>query len=92
MPEQIDERVDYTLAISPDCGGRTRPLDLAPRVVQQVEIVSSPIEASRRWLERIWSMMATCAQTGRSAFAFLDDAVQAFFDGQPTPSLLPDTS
>jgi transposase len=45
-PEQIDERFDYTLALCPDCGGRTTPLDLAPRVVQQVEIVRSPIHIS----------------------------------------------
>jgi transposase len=45
-PEEIDERVDYTLSICPDCGGRTRLLDLAPRVVQQVEIVRSPITVS----------------------------------------------
>jgi transposase len=45
-PEEIDERVDYTLSVCPDCGGRTTPLDLAPRVVQQVEIVRSPIHVS----------------------------------------------
>ncbi|MBI3491938.1 MAG: hypothetical protein HY047_09180 [Acidobacteria bacterium] len=45
-PEEIDERVDYTLALCPDCGGRTTPLDRAPRIVQQVEIVSSPIHVS----------------------------------------------
>jgi rubredoxin len=43
-PEQIDERIDYTLTICPDCGGRTKPLlNVAPRIVQQVELVTSPI-------------------------------------------------
>ena len=44
--KEIDEHVDYTVSICPDCGGRTRPLDLAPRIVQQVEIIRSPIEIS----------------------------------------------
>ena len=49
-------------------------------------------EAGRRWLERIWSTMATCAQQGTSAFEFLVETVRAHFHGQPTPSLLPNTS
>jgi transposase len=48
--------------------------------------------AGRRWLERIWSTMATCAQHGRSAFQFLVDSVQAHFHGQPAPSLRFDSS
>ena len=49
-------------------------------------------EPGRRWSERIWSTMATCAQQGRSAFEFLVETVCAHFAGQPTPSLLPNTS
>jgi transposase len=45
-PEDIDAQLEYRLAICPDCGGKTTPLDLAPRVVQQVEIVASPIRVS----------------------------------------------
>ena len=45
-PEDIDERVDYTLAACPDCGGRVTPHDAPPRVVQQVEIVAKPIHVS----------------------------------------------
>jgi len=61
-------------------------------VIDRLVTQGSRSEAGRRWLERIWSMMATCAQTGRSAFAFLVDSVQAFFHGRQTPSLLADTS
>jgi transposase len=43
----------------------------------------------QRWCERIWSVLATCAQQGRSAWGYLQEAVQAHFDGQPAPSLLP---
>ncbi len=46
-------------------------------------------EAGRQWCERIWTVMATCAQQGRSVFEFLERAVQAYFTGQPIRSLLP---
>lgn len=61
-------------------------------VIDRLVTQGSRSEAGRRWLERIWSMMATCAQRGRSAFNFLVDSVQAFFHDQPAPSLLADTS
>ena len=46
-------------------------------------------EAGRRWCERIWTVLATCAQQRRSAFQFLHDSVIAHFTDQPLPSLLP---
>ncbi len=45
-------------------------------------------EAGRRWSERIWTVMATCAMQGRSAYDFLLEAVQASFQDRPAPSLL----
>jgi transposase len=61
-------------------------------VIDRLVTQGSRSEAGRRWLERIWSVLATCAQTGRSAFEFLVDSVQACFHDQPTPALLADTS
>lgn len=49
-------------------------------------------EPGRRWLERIWTTMATCAQHGKSVFDFLDETVRTFFRGEPLPSLLFDDS
>jgi transposase len=49
-------------------------------------------EAGQRWLERIWTAMATCAQQGRSVFEFLRESVAAHFCGHPAPSLMPNTS
>jgi transposase len=46
-------------------------------------------EKGRRWCERIWTIMATCSQQGRSVFEYLSDAVAAHFDGDAAPSLLP---
>jgi transposase len=49
-------------------------------------------EKGRRWCERIWTVIATCAQQGRAVFQFLLDAVQSHLCGSPPPSLLPSGS
>jgi transposase len=46
-------------------------------------------ENGRQWCERIWTVMATCAQQGRSVLEYLESTIRAYFNGQPTPSLLP---
>ena len=46
-------------------------------------------EAGRRWCEHIWTILATCAQQGRSAFDFIHHSIIAYFTNQPFPSLLP---
>jgi transposase len=46
----------------------------------------------QRWCERLWTVVTTCGQQGRSAFDFLLEAVQAYFQGGASPSLLPDSS
>jgi transposase len=45
-------------------------------------------EAGRRWCERIWTVVATCGQQGRSVFEYLYAAVAAFFQQTAVPSLL----
>ena len=49
-------------------------------------------ETGQRWLERIWTIIATCTQQGRSVFDFLLEAVRAGFDGEPAPVLVNNTS
>jgi len=61
-------------------------------VIDRLVTQGSRSIAGRQWLERIWSVLATCTQRGRSAFTFLVDAVNAFFHSQPTQSLLLDSS
>jgi transposase len=46
----------------------------------------------RKSCERLWTVIATCALQGRSAFNFILKAVKAYFQDQPSPSLLPDSS
>jgi transposase len=45
-------------------------------------------EAGRRWCERIWTVIATCTQQGRSVFEYLYAAVTAAFERTAAPSLL----
>lgn len=49
-------------------------------------------EKGRRWCERIWTIIATCSQQGRSVFEYLSAAVAAYFGGGAAPSLLPTES
>ena len=46
-------------------------------------------ETGRRWCERIWTTIATCAQQGRSAFEFVLETVESHLRGASPPSLLP---
>ena len=45
-------------------------------------------ESGQRWCERAWMAVATCAKQGRSAFAFFSEALRAYVNGAPAPSLL----
>ena len=49
-------------------------------------------EKGRRWCERIWTVIATCAQQGRSVFDYLSAAVTAWFERAPAPALFPTES
>lgn len=71
--------------------------NLAEQAIRFVVIDRKVTQGSRsqtgqRWLERIWTAMATCAQTGQSVFTFLQQSLSAYFAGKPTPQLLPDTT
>jgi len=46
-------------------------------------------EGGRLWSERIWTVIATCVQQGKSVYSFLREAVRNWFQGEPSPSLLP---
>jgi transposase len=46
-------------------------------------------EKGQRFCERIWTVIATCAQQGLSVFDYLCAAVQAHFNGEEGPTLLP---
>jgi transposase len=43
----------------------------------------------QHWCERIWTVIATCAQQGRSVWEYLQETVQAHFEGKQGPTLRP---
>jgi len=45
-------------------------------------------EMGRRWCERIWTVIASCARQGRSVFDYLCEAVKSYFNDKPAPSLV----
>jgi len=49
-------------------------------------------ETGQTWCERIWTAVATCDQHRRSIFAFLNQAVAAYFIGDRAPSLVFDST
>jgi transposase len=57
-------------------------------VIDRLVTQGTRSERGRGWCERIWTVMATCAQQGRSAFDFIFETVKAYFLCKPTPSLL----
>jgi transposase len=68
--------------------------NLAEQAIRHVVIDRRITQGTRgdngmRWSERIWTVLATCAQQKRSAFDFINKAVHASIAGLPPPSLLP---
>lgn len=49
-------------------------------------------QAGQQWLERIWTIVATCTQQGRSVFEFLHQSILAYYNSTLPPNLAPDTS
>jgi transposase len=46
-------------------------------------------EKGQNWSERIWTVIATCVQQGRSVWEYLEATVHAYFTGEKGPTLLP---
>jgi len=61
-----------------------RPLVIDQRITQ-----GTRSKTGRRWCERIWTVIATCRQQGRSVFKYLVAAADAHMHRQASPSLLP---
>jgi transposase len=58
-------------------------------VLDRVVTQGTRSEVGNRWCERIWTVIATCGQQGRSVFEYLYTAVAASFHQTAAPSLLP---
>ena len=69
---------------------RFPPSSPPPLPLKRPEPGMERLPAGDRWCERIWTVIATCAQQGRSVFAYLEAAVGGWFEGTKVPSLLPE--
>lgn len=61
---------------------------LRPAVIARKLSYGTHSAAGSRFIERIRSVVTTCRQQGRTVFAFLTEAVQAAWHGQPAPVLV----
>ena len=46
-------------------------------------------QGGRQFCERMWTVIATCVQQGKSVYSFLREAVGSWWAGEPAPSLRP---
>lgn len=71
--------------------------NVVERAMRFVVIDRHITQGTRSWrgrqiCERIWTVMATCSQQKRSPFQWMREAIAAWFEGRPIPSLLVDSS
>jgi transposase len=96
LADRFAEHMDsyFRFITSPDVDPTN---NLAEQAIRFVAIHRRVTQGTRgavgqRWCERIWTVVATCGQQGRSVFTFLVQAVQAHFRGTGAPRLLVDTT
>lgn len=58
-------------------------------VIDRKVTQGSKSESGQRWLERIWTIMATCSDHDKSLLDVLRSALDHFFRGERPPPLLP---
>lgn len=58
-------------------------------VIDRLVTQGTRSENGRKANERLWTVIATCALQEKSAFEFILKSVQAYFYGEPSPSLIP---
>ncbi len=61
-------------------------------VIDRLVTQGTRSEKGRKTNERLWTIIATCALQGKSAYDFILKSVQAYFNNQLFPSLIPNTS
>jgi hypothetical protein len=81
----------FTFITTPDVEPTNNSAEQAIRfvVIDRHITQGTRSETGRRWSERIWTTIATCAGQGRSVFDYLKESVENWFKGLPSPSLLP---
>src|SRR5262245_24791411 len=81
----------FTFITTPGLGPTNNLAEQAIRfvVIDRLVTQGTRSQTGQRWSERIWTALASCAQQGREAFSYLEEAVRAHFAGEPARSLLP---
>ena len=84
----------FTFITTPGVDPTNNSAEQAIRFVVQDRHVTQGTrgENGQRYCERMWTVVGTYALQGRPVFQYLVDAVTAFFEGKPAPSLLPTDS
>ena len=74
----------FRFITEPGVGPTNNLAEQAIRFVVIDRLITQGTRSDRgdRWCERIWTVMATCSQQGRSVFAYLEAAVTAWFAGE----------
>jgi transposase len=57
-------------------------------VIDRKVTQGSKSESGQRWMERIWTLAATCAQRGQSLYEMIREAVRAYYQGGLPPPIL----
>src|SRR5262249_35926286 len=80
----------FTFLTTPGLGPTNNLAEQAIRfvVIDRVVTQGTRSATGQRWCERIWTVLATCAQQGRSVFDYLEAAVRAAFGEGQAPTLV----
>ena len=81
----------FVFITTPGCEPTNNLAEQAVRfvVIDRLITQGTRSEKGRESSERLWTVVGTCALQGRSAFEFILQAVHAYFQNDPAPSLLP---
>lgn len=81
----------FTFITTPDIDPTNNCAEQAIRFVVIYRKVSQGTrsENGRKACERFFTVIATCARQGRSAYQFIKKSIECFTNGMPGPSLLP---
>jgi len=84
----------FTFITTPGVDPTNNSAEQAVRFVVQDRRVTQGTrgENGQRYCERLWTVIGTFALQGRPVFAYLVEALTAFFERKPAPSLLPPNS
>jgi hypothetical protein len=58
-------------------------------VIDRLITQGSRSEGGDRWLERIWTVIASCHQQSKGVYQFLKDTITSWSHGENGPSLIP---